>query len=461
MIEHRYEPRGVLRGIFAGPVARADELLVAGPAGTGKSRGALEKLLLAALKYPGMRGLMVRKTAVSLTSTGLVTFREHVAEAAIRAGACEWYGGSSEKAAGYRFSNGSFIAVGGMDKPLKIMSSEYDMIYAQEATELNVNDWESCTTRLRNGRMPYQQLLADCNPDAPHHWLKKRCDEGLTKSLNSRHEDNPVLFKRDGTLTERGAAYIAKLDALTGVRHARLRKGEWVAAEGQVYEQWDSAVHLIDRFDIPDDWPRYWGIDFGFTNPFVLQWWAEDPDGALYLYREIYKTQRTVDEHAQHALMLCTRPCVDADGKEVPQIEGERVSEAVRGGRREWTEPRPTRVVCDHDAEGRATFQKETRLGTAAANKAKIDGIQEVQRRLRDRRLFIMRDSVVERDRDLLDSGKPTCTAEEVLSYVWDRKGVADPKIQEEPVKEDDHGMDTKRYVMMYRAKSRPTVRFL
>lgn len=454
LAEHIYEPRGALRGIWQGAQARADELVVCGAAGTGKSRSCIEKMHAAAIKYPYMRGTMLRKTNVSLTATGQVTYREHVAAEHIAAGVVRWFGGSQSEPPAWRYANGSTITVGGMDNPTKIMSSEYDLAYVQEATELTVKDWEAITTRLRNGRMPYQQLLADCNPDAPHHWLKKRADDKRTQMLNSRHEDNPVLFNRDGTATERGRAYMAKLDALTGVRYHRLRKGEWVAAEGQVYEQWDSAVHLIDRFPIPDDWARYWAIDFGFTNPFVLQFWAEDPDGRLYLYREIYKTQRTVDEHAKHALMVVTEPTGT-------QIEGEHPRDAIRAGRRAWAEPRPRRIIADHDAEGRATWAKETGMSTTAASKRKIDGIQAVQRRLRDRRLFILRDSTVERDADLSDAGKPACTAEEVLSYVWDRKGIRDPKIQEEPVKEDDHGMDTMRYLVMDRDRGAGTLRFV
>lgn len=456
LIEHRYEPWGVLRGIFTGPVSRASQLLVAGPAGTGKSRAALEKVHLALLKYPGARAIAVRKTAVSLTSTGLVTYTKQVAAEAIKGGLVTWYGGSVSESAGFRYSNGSFLAVGGMDKPTKIMSSEYDLAYVQEATELNVTDWESIDTRLRNGVMPYQQLLADCNPDAPHHWLKLRCDEKLTQSLNSRHEDNPVLFNRDGSMTERGQAYIARLDALTGVRYKRLRKGEWVAAEGQVYEQWDSAIHLVDHFDPPADWERYWSIDFGFTNPFVCQFWAEDHDGNLYLYREIYKTQRTVDEHAQQILALVTEPVPGAE-----QIEGEKLATALRAGRRRWTEPRPAKIICDHDAEGRATLHRELNLPTSPARKDVIDGIQAVQRRLRDRKLYIMRDTLVERDEDLYGAGHPVCTEQEVLSYVWAFKGVSDPKIQEEPKKEDDHGMDALRYLVVAREKGRTTVRFL
>lgn len=428
---HSYEPWGVLRGVFTGPVSRADEVLVAGPAGTGKSRACIEKMHLCALKYEGMKGTMVRRTNVSLAATGLVTYREHVAAEAIKAGLVKWFGGSKSEPPAWRYVNGSSITVGGMDDPTKIMSTEYDLAYAQEATELRVKDWEAITTRLRNGRMPYQQLIADCNPDAPFHWLKVRCDEGQTALLNSRHEDNPVYFARGGQLTERGRAYIAKLDALTGVRYRRLRRGEWAAAEGQVYEQWDSAVHLIDRFEVPADWARYWSIDFGFTHPFVCQMWAEDPDGKLYLYREIFKTRRTVDEHAKMIMEIAK------------------------------DEPRPQRIIADHDAEGRATWSKETGMPTTSARKAVIDGIQAVQRRLRDRTLFLMRDSVYERDAELVDIGHPACTADEVLSYVWAHTGVKDPLIKEEPVKDQDDGMDAMRYVVMDRERKSVGVRFL
>ena len=92
-------------------------------------RGALEKLLRMALKYPGMRGAILRKTAASLGNTALATWTTHVAAEAIAAHLCWWYGGSVQHAAGYVFANGSFIAVGGLDNPDKIMSSEFDVVY--------------------------------------------------------------------------------------------------------------------------------------------------------------------------------------------------------------------------------------------------------------------------------------------------------------------------------------------
>ena len=436
---HTYQPRGAALDLFA----RQDpEILVSGPAGTGKSRAVLEKINAMALENPGMRGLMLRKTGVSFTSSGLVTWKRDVIPELIEVGAVEYYGGSREEPAQYRYANGSTIVLGGMDKASKIMSTEYDVIFVQEATELTLDDWESLTTRLRNGVVSFQQIIGDANPEADTHWLKKRCDADNTRILHSRHEDNPVLFDDDGEVTEKGADYIAKLDALTGVRHRRLRDGEWSSAEGVVYEEWDSAVHLIDSFEIPEDWPRYWAIDFGFVHAFVCQWWATDEDGRLYLYREIHHTRRLVIEHADQMLDLVT----DDDGK--------------------WIEPKPRAIICDHDAEGRAQLLRRLGRGTVKAKKTVADGIQAVQERLKIQddgraRLFVMRDSLVERDLDLHEAGLPASLVEEIGSYAWDQSR---GKAKDAPLKENDDSVDTTRYVVAHLDLKRrilPSIRYL
>jgi hypothetical protein len=337
----------------------------------------------------------------------------------------------------YRYANGSQIVVGGMDKASKVMSTEYDLIYVQEAIELLEEDLESLTTRLRNGVMPYQQLIADTNPDTPGHWLKLRCDAGRTRLLESRHEDNPTVT----------AEYLAKLDALTGARRLRLRFGQWVQAEGVVYEGWDRAVHLIDRFEIPRDWPRYWVVDFGYTQPFVCQWWAQDPAGRLYRYREIYKTQRLVEDHAKRILSLAGAVKRDNGVVEWPAT----------------AEPRPRALICDHDAEDRATLEKHLRMQTVSAKKVVSPGIQHVAARLKitgdgKPRLFFMRGSLDERDHSLLEARKPLCTEEEFEGYVWDLGN--NRKQGEEPVKNNDHGMDAVRYLVAhFDLRPRPVAR--
>jgi hypothetical protein len=415
-----YRPRGAARDLFR---HREDEVVMSGPAGTGKSRAILERMNAVAEKYAGSRQLLVRKTRSSLTNTGIVTFQQIVLPP----------GNANVTYQQAEYPNGSIIDFGGMDKASKIMSSEYDIIVAQEGTELTENDWESLSTRLRWGRVPYQQLLADVNPGAPTHWMKQREKRHSLVMLESRHEDNPYLWdtydsknEQHGATpwegfgwTPKGRAYIAKLDALTGVRYDRLRLGKWSAAEGSVYDEWNPDIHLIDRFDIPRGWPRVWTVDFGYTNPFVWQAWAYDGDGRLFRYREIYRTQRITEDHAKDILKAC------------------------------HGEPYPVAIVCDHDAEDRATLERHLGMRTMPAFKSISPGIQAVQRRLRKAgdnkpRLMLMRDSLVSVDQDLVESKKPTCTEEEIEGYVWPQGGIH----SDVPVKKDDHAMDAMRYLV-------------
>lgn len=225
-----YEPRGAVKALLTD---RSPEVLLSGSAGTGKTMGVLWKLNLQALKYPGMRGLIVRKSQTSLASSALETWRKHVIPELLATGAVTYYGGSSVEPAQYRYANGSKILVGGMDKASKILSIELDVAVVVQAEELTEDDWETLTTRLRNNVMPYQQIIADCNPDRPTHWLKQRADRGQLVMHHSRHTDNPRYH--DGSdWTDEGRTYIAKLDSLSGVRYLRLRKGEWAGAEGLI-----------------------------------------------------------------------------------------------------------------------------------------------------------------------------------------------------------------------------------
>jgi hypothetical protein len=116
---------------------------------------------------------------------------------------------------------------------------------------------------------------------------------------------------------------------------------------------WNPAVHLIDWFEIPSDWPRVWFVDFGFTNPFCWQAWALDHDGCMFRYREIYQTRRLVEDHASEILG------------------------ATAG------EPAPVAVITDHDAEDRATLERHLGFGTHPAIKSISDGIQACASRMK------------------------------------------------------------------------------
>lgn len=410
--EFPYTPRGAAVDAWN---ARDDEVVLYGPAGTGKTRIWLEKMNTLCRKYKGFRGMFVRATRESLTNSVMPIFENEVllpGEFGVHRDALVRYHHGNQR---YEYRNGSVIVTAGLDKPGKALSSQYDGVYVNEANQVTKDAWETLSTRLR-GPTPtaYKQLMADCNPDHPRHWLKVRIDEKLTRGIRSSHADNPAITPE----------YLAKLDRLTGVRRKRLRDGEWAAAEGMIYDAWDTALHVVARFDPPPSWQRVWTVDFGMTKPFVWQNWAIDPDGRAYLYQEIYRVGVIVEDHAAHILALTAG------------------------------QPRPSAIVCDHDLEDRATLERHLNMRTLPATKAIRPGIQAVQARLRPQpdgkpRLMLMTGALVERDPSLVEEVLPLSTEDEVVAYVWDvDKSALGQK--EEPIDEYNHGMDAMRYCVAY-----------
>src|SRR5688572_15322847 len=239
------------------------QLIVSGPAETGKTIACLHLLDSLAWKYPGMQGAIIRKTYRSMPGSVLQTYEKKVL---VDGDGVTKRGG--EKPEWFDYPNGSRLWVGGMDNPAKVLSSERDVIYVNQTEELTLDEWETLTTRAtgRAGNMPYAQVIGDCNPGAFSHWIKGSANDGKLKLLESRHEDNPTLFDQQTKLiTPQGERSLEALDRLTGVRYLRLRKGLWAAAEGSVYDTFDRAKHIID--EVPLLSRHIAGVDWGFTNP--------------------------------------------------------------------------------------------------------------------------------------------------------------------------------------------------
>lgn len=395
---------------------RDREVMLSGPAETGKTFAALFKLDALLWKYGGAQAILVRKTYNSLVGTAVQTYRRKVLSDPTPIVA---YGG--EKPQWFDYPNGSRLWVAGLDNPGKALSSERDFVLANQSEELTADDWQVLTTRAtgRAGNAPYPQLIGDCNPGPPNHWIKNRAE---LRVIESRHEDNPSLYSVEtGAWTAQGERTLAVLDALTGVRKERLRYGRWVSAEGAVYE-FDSAIHLVDPFPIPREWARFRVVDFGYTNPFVCLWIAVDPDGRMYVYREWYMSEMIVSDHAAVIKRLSTGECYAA-------------------------------TISDHDREDRETLHR-CGVTTVPADKAIALGIQAVQDRLAAAgdgrpRLFVFRGALVERDEKLAGRGLPVSTEQEFDCYVYPQGANGKP-VKETPVGINDHGMDCIRYAVRW-----------
>ena len=425
-----YEGFGGARTLWK---CKAPEVVIGGPYETGKTLACLHKLHTLLSKYPNSKGLMVRKTYKSLIASAVVTYEEKVLpfDPGDPNSPVTSFGGQKPEWYDYHAS-GSRLFLGGMDNPSKFLSAEFDFIYVVQAEEIKLDQWEKLTGRAtgRAANSPYPQVIGDCNPDHPKHWIKQR--ERLFY-IESRHEDNPTLFNQEtGEITPRGKLAMATLDALTGVRYKRGRLGLWVGATGQVYENFDPFTHVIAPFDIPATWNRYRAIDFGYTNPFSCSWYTEDHDGRLYQYRQIYMTGRTVRSH--HAV--------------IHRLSyGENI----------------LATIADHDAEDRATLAEGYRtdtgewiegIETTLADKRIKIGIERVEERLRvlpdgKPRLFFFSDCLVEIDDHLKEKKRPLHTVEEFSSYIYPEDKDGRPN-KEVPIDDNNHGMDELRYMVMY-----------
>jgi phage terminase large subunit len=398
------------------------EALFSGPAGTGKSRLILQKIHFCAQKYPGMRAIMCRKTRKSLAQSAMVTYEKKVLPAGWLENRYVHFNTTDQQ---YEYCNGSIIAVGGLDDPSKVMSSEWDMVYAQEATELLEDDWQALVTRLRNNVMPYQQLVADCNPSYPTHWLKQRCERGTTRMILSKHADNPSLTQ----------AYLKSLkNSLHGVMKLRLFDGIWAAAEGLVYDNWDPAIHIVTKKQLTD-WNIFHpdgalnrlkikrfvaGVDWGFKNPGSIGIYAVDRDDRLYLLREVYRTRKLIGWWVEQAQAL---------DKEF-------------GGIDEW--------ICDPSEPGFIMDFCNAGLNAFGAVNDIRPGIDAAQERLDVRAdgragFYLYEFALQDRD-DLRDNDHlPVCFENEINAYVYPK--LKDGQIEKEvPLKLHDHSLDQWRY---------------
>lgn len=300
-LEHAYRCRGGAAGLMR---CNSPEVLFEGPAGTGKTRGVLEKINLLCELYPRCRVLICRATRTSCTESILVTLERDVLRPDLPGMLRTISRGQRDT---YEYENGSVIVVGGLDHPERLFSTEWDIVYVAESIEITEDAWEKFARAMRNKAIPLQldgkgpldadtkpvpgvtqavdaagkprwwtQRIADCNPGAPGHWINQRAVRGGMTRLRSKHEDNPSCSED----------FLDGLRALTGHRRARLYEGRWVAAEGAVFPEFNEDLHKCEPFEIPGDWPVLLAKDPGRNHRDVTLAMAVTP-----LYVDLHDRQ--------------------------------------------------------------------------------------------------------------------------------------------------------------------------
>ncbi len=289
-------------------------VLLTGGAGAGRSRLAAEKNHGYCLKYSGATALVVRKVKTSMAAGTILFYRRTVigADPSVR-----WIDSPKNR---FEYRNGSILQfIGLLDddarENLKSIGQDgsVDICDMVEATQFDEEDFNALAARMRGKAAPWQQIMLECNPDAPTHWIKRRLIDGGEASVyHASAIDNP----------HNPPSYAEWLARLSGIDYQRLVLGKWVQASGLVYDVWsdgpsDGNVSELAEFT-SDGGSVFWATDDGYagsrddktghftadSHPRVFLLIQERPNGQLCVFHEDYRVKALADQHIADMLAL-------------------------------------------------------------------------------------------------------------------------------------------------------------
>jgi PBSX family phage terminase large subunit len=254
----------------------APEVLYSGAFRAGKSRIGCEKAYYLARRFPGIPIGIFRKTAASLAASTERTLLHDVMPR-------DSIAHSNRSERWYELANGSRIWFFGLDPdpitgiPSKVGSVELGWAFIDEAAEVSSGDWEMVKGRLSWPGIPWHQLAAATNPASPKHWLKMRFTPPTPERvyLHASTFDNPAL----------PSDYLSEAaSSLDDFRHRRYHMGEWVSAEGVIWQLPDAQIRRVD----PPFKRVVAGIDWGFVHAFACEVVGQTGEGKMAVLDEVY-----------------------------------------------------------------------------------------------------------------------------------------------------------------------------
>lgn len=275
------------------------EVLFGGAAGGGKSYGQMLDALLFALKYPGSKQLVLRRTFAeldkSLIRTALAVYPREIFI----------FNASSHTG---RFKNGSCIDFGycaAENDVYQYQSAEYDCIRFDELTHFTEMQYVYLISRVRGANDFPKQIKSSTNPGGVgHSWVKARfidpapAGESFIGTGGMRRVFIPSLLDDNSFLNRHDPDYKRRLEALPEREKKALLFGDWNIFEGQYFNEFSENKHCIEPFEIPSGWRKYRTLDYGLDRLAVL-WIALSPDGRVYVYREYCESSLSISAAAQ------------------------------------------------------------------------------------------------------------------------------------------------------------------
>lgn len=285
-----------------------------GARGGGKSHMVRQKAVLMALKHPGIRILIIRRTYKELLDNHIEPLLDLIKDD-------DLYNASEKR---FKLPNRSKIIFGYCDKENDVrqyQGKEYDVIFIDEATQMTEHQLLVLGASCRGTNNFPKRIYYTCNPGGPGHEYIKR----LFVDREFKSEENPndytfiqSLVFDNKALMEKDPDYIKNLQVLPEKLKRAWMYGEWDIFEGQFFEEFRKSpdpklceeagisteealrrrmyTHVIEPFRIPATWEIARSFDWGYSKPFSCDWWAIDYDGRAYLIAQYYGCKGDPDE---------------------------------------------------------------------------------------------------------------------------------------------------------------------
>lgn len=282
----------------------------------------------------------------------------------------------------------------------KIRGATFVGAYVDEATLIPEVFWQILVQRCAMGGA---RIFATTNPDSPAHWLKQGFldNNSDTQSFHFTMMDNPKLTQQEREYLERQHK---------GLWYRRFVLGQWVLAEGAVFDFFDEKMHTLARAAANQKFSLV-GVDYGTasTTAFTMVEYNSESSPTLFVSKEYYwdskkqSRQKNNTELAEDFLKFI-------DGHPVKFVYVDPSASSFKLELRRLGMPVPIR-----DAENDV-----------------LNGIQELSTLLSNGDLKISKSC-----RNLI---------EEMQAYSWDTK--KSEKGEDAPIKKFDHALDSMRYAI-------------
>ena len=323
------------------------EAFYGGAAGGGKS----DAIVIEALRQvhiPYYKALILRKTFPQLSELIDKTLNYYPR---IYPGAR--YNASSHT---WTFPSGAKIVFGSMQhaaSKIQYQGLAFDAVFFDELTHFTYEEYVYLFSRCRpNGPGTRCYVRATGNPGGiGHAWVKERFitagppmrpiteqirwvdPDGKQHSKPQNRIFVPSSVFDNRALLDNDPDYVSRLAAMPEAERNALLYGDWDSFSGQVFSEWRDNPdgyanrrnsHVIEPFEIPEEWPIWCGMDWGYSRPFSVGWYAVDYQKRMYRIREYYGCTGTPNEGVKLEPTVVARKIREIEADD-PNLKGRRI----------------------------------------------------------------------------------------------------------------------------------------